>query len=134
FSLSMSMSVQAQEVAVQIKLPAQSLDDSLIQLGRQTDLQFFYTPQVVAGIQAPAVQGTMAPEQALQRLLQGTLVQYRREGKNVMLSRLSEITELAPVTVVGNLGATTEGSGSYAADSVTLFRGVTSLREIPQSV
>lgn len=134
FSLSLPMNVHAQEVAVQIRLPAQPLDDSLIQLGRQTDLQFFYTPQVVAGIQAPAVQGTMAPEQALQRLLQGTVVQYRREGKNVMLSRVSEVTELAPVRVVGNLGATTEGTGSYAADSVTLFRGVTSLREIPQSV
>lgn len=105
FSIGLPMDVQAQETAVQINLPAQSLDDSLIQLGRQTDLQFFYTPQVVAGIRAPKVQGAMTPERALQRLLDGTPVQYRRDGKNVTLSRLmGETAQLASVTVVGSAG------------------------------
>ncbi|MGG4774226.1 TonB-dependent siderophore receptor [Alcaligenaceae bacterium 429] len=134
FSLSMPMSVHAQGEVVQISLPAQPLEDSLIQLGRQTDLQFFYMQQVVAGIQAPPVQGAMTPEQALQRLLQGAPVQYKREGKNVILSPLAEAAQLAPVSVIGSRGAETDGSGSYATDAVTMFRGVTSLREIPQSV
>ncbi|MDS1139418.1 TonB-dependent receptor [Pusillimonas sp. SM2304] len=94
----------AQEAATQINLPAQSLDDSLIQLGRQTSLQFFYTPDTVAGVQAPRVQGRMTPEEALKRLLEGTSVEYRREGRNVTLSRLLSTTQLGAVKVVGGRG------------------------------
>lgn len=104
FSAGYSVQALAQDAATQIDLPAQSLDDSLIQLGRQTSLQFFYTPDTVAGVQAPRVQGRMTPEEALKRLLEGTSVEYRREGRNVTLSRLLSTTQLGAVKVVGGRG------------------------------
>lgn len=127
--------VSAQEVLVQINLPAQLLDDSLIELGRQTNLQFFYTPNVVAGIRAPQLQGAMTAENALQRLLDGTPVEYRRHGNNVTLSRIvSNAKQLQTVVVHGIADASTEGAGTYAARRVTIGKSIQTLKEIPQSV
>lgn len=127
---------QAQETVVQIDLPAQSLDSALIQLGRQTPLQFFYSPETVVGLRTPAVQGSMTPEQALQRLLQGSGVTYNKNGRNVTLSRpLSDATQLAPVVVTGGLGMT-EDTQSYtmAGGMTSATRLPLTLRETPQSV
>jgi outer membrane receptor for ferric coprogen and ferric-rhodotorulic acid len=135
WSVATAVEVRAQEAVVHINLPAQSLDESLIQLGRQTSLQFFYTPDTVAGLTAPAVNGAMTPEQALQRLLQGAPVQYGRQGNNVTLSRvLSGASQLPVVVVQGALDASSEGSGSYAAKAVTIGKSAQTLKEIPQSV
>lgn len=98
--------VQAQDAAVSIDLPARSLDEALIELGRQTSLQFFYTPEVVNSIRVSPIKGVMTPEQALQRMLAGTSVQYRRQGRNVTLSRdasatAGETTQLSAIKVSG---------------------------------
>ncbi|PVY68040.1 TonB-dependent receptor [Pusillimonas noertemannii] len=105
FLLAAPLKAHAQDAAVQINLPAQPLDDSLIQLGRQTSLQFFYTPETVAGLRAPGVAGRMTAEQALQQLLAGTPVEYRRSGRNITLSRQVSATQLETVTVVGRDGS-----------------------------
>lgn len=62
----------ADQAATTIQIQAQSLASALSQLGQQTSLQLFFSPELVAGKQAPAVSGTLAPEQALQALLQGS--------------------------------------------------------------
>ncbi|MFC3339598.1 TonB-dependent receptor [Paracandidimonas soli] len=114
--------VRAQEAATQITLPAQSLDDALIQLGRQTSLQFFYTPETVFGLQAPAVSGNMTPEQALQRLLQGTPVQYRLDGRNVTLTRAATTaTTLSAVTVRGRTDDEIGHDNVYEKDISNLY-------------
>ncbi|MGG4773102.1 TonB-dependent siderophore receptor [Paenalcaligenes sp. Me52] len=119
--MGVAASVQAQDAAVSIDISARSLDDSLIELGRQTSLQFFYTPDVVGGIQVTPVKGVMTPEQALQRMLAGTPVQYRRQGRNVTLSRDSasaagETTQLSAIRVAGK--AATDIEPAYAGGQV----------------
>lgn len=54
----------AQDTAVQITLAAQPLGQALLQLGRETSLQIFYAQDLVRGLQAPPVSGTLTPEAA----------------------------------------------------------------------
>ncbi|HWK71992.1 MAG TPA: TonB-dependent receptor plug domain-containing protein [Burkholderiaceae bacterium] len=128
--------VSAQETPMQISIPAQSLSNALIQLGEQASLQIFYLPETVSGLNAPAVAGSLTPDQALQRLLAGTGIEFKRNGNSVSLSKPASggATQLAPIMVQGSLDATTEGTGTYAAQAVTIGKGTYSLREIPQSV
>ena len=58
---------------VAIDIRAQPLADALTQLGRQTSLQLFFTPALVAGKQAPAVHGSMSAEAALDTDFNGML-------------------------------------------------------------
>lgn len=129
--------VSAQEAPVQINIPRQSLSEALLMLAEQTPLQVFFAPETVAGVAAPAVHGQMSPEAALEALLQGTGITYRRDGSGVTLSRNpAGTTQLAPIRVVGTFSATTEGTGSYAAQgpSNTATKLGLSLRETPQTV
>lgn len=106
--------VLARETPVRVSIQAQPLGDALLQLGQQTPLQIFFSQDVVAGMSAPAVSGSLAPEEALRRLLDGTGIQYRRSGNDVTLSHPGpdSVAELAPVTVsAGILG---ELSAPYA--------------------
>ncbi|NYT68862.1 TonB-dependent siderophore receptor [Pusillimonas noertemannii] len=126
----------AQEAPVQISIPAQSLGNALIQLGEQASLQIFYLPETVSGLNAPAVAGNLTSDQALQRLLAGTGIEVKRNGNTVSLSKPASgtTTQLAPIMVHGTLDPTSEGSGSYAAEAVTIGKSVLTLKEIPQSV
>lgn len=129
--------VHAQDAAVQLSIPAQSLGSALLQLGQQTSLQIFYAQSSVEGYMAPPVVGRLAPEEALRRLLRGTGLDYTRQGNNITLSRSSSLTELAPVTVSasGLRDGTTEGTGSYTSSSASTATKLNlSLRETPQSV
>jgi len=95
----------AQDAAsARIDIPAQSLNQALLQLGQQSDIQIYYLPEVVAGLDAPAVAGELTAQQALARLLEGTGIEARWSGKTVWLSRPAPGTavRLAPVTVTGS--------------------------------
>lgn len=93
---------RAQEAAVSVDIAAQPLGDALLNLGRQTPLQVFFSPDVVAGLTAPPVSGRLAPEEALRQLLAGTGIQYSRDGNKIVLSRPSaETATLETVTVSG---------------------------------
>ena len=129
--------VQAQEAPVSISIPAQSLDAALEQLGEQAGLQIFYLPEMVRGLNAPNISGSLTADQALRRLLAGTGIEFRRTGKNVSLSRPTsgEMTQLAPITVTGaNLAdGVTEGTGSYTTNQASYGKGQ-KLKELPQTV
>ncbi|MCS5514694.1 STN domain-containing protein [Pseudomonas qingdaonensis] len=51
----------ADSAPTSIQIQAQPLAAALGQLGRQTSLQLFFSPDLVAGKQAPAVSGNLAP-------------------------------------------------------------------------
>ncbi|VVO47224.1 TonB-dependent siderophore receptor [Pseudomonas fluorescens] len=72
--------------ASSIHIPAQPLGQALSQLGQQTSLQVFFNPELVAGKQAPAVDGDISPEQALRQLLQGSGLQYQIDQGSVTLT------------------------------------------------
>jgi len=75
----------ADEAPTRIHIPAQSLSAALSQLGQQTSLQLFFNPELVAGKQAPAVDGNLSPEQALRALLQGSGLEYEMSQDSVVL-------------------------------------------------
>lgn len=68
-----------------IHIQAQPLGQALTQLGQQTSLQVFFSPDLVAGKQAPAVDGNLSPEEALRQLLQGSGLQYSIDEGSVTL-------------------------------------------------
>lgn len=68
-----------------IHIPAQPLGQALSQLGQQTSLQVFFSPELVAGKQAPAVDGNLSAEDALRQLLQGSGLQYQIDEGSVTL-------------------------------------------------
>lgn len=105
FGLSPNVSFAQSTTPAQIDIPAQSLNQALLQLGRQTDIQIYYLPETVADRNAPAVSGTLTAQQALAQLLRGTGIEVHWNGKTASLLRPTPETtpQLAPVLVTGSL-------------------------------
>ncbi|MFP3681512.1 STN domain-containing protein, partial [Pseudomonas sp. SIMBA_041] len=78
----------AEQAGGAIQIQAQPLASALSQLGQQTNLQLFYSPELVAGKQAPAVSGNLAPVQALQQLLQGSGLTFELAQDTVVVKPL----------------------------------------------
>ncbi len=99
---------QAARADTAIHIQAQPLASALSQLGQQTSLQVFFNPQLVAGKQAPAVDGNLSPEEALNVLLRGSGLDYDLQDGSVTLRSATPAAsgslELAPldVKVVGD--------------------------------
>ncbi|MBF8731589.1 TonB-dependent siderophore receptor [Pseudomonas guariconensis] len=89
----------AEQTPATIQIQAQPLASALSQLGQQTNLQLFFSPELVAGKQAPAVSGNLAPEQALQQLLQGSGLTYELSQGTVVVKP----AESAGVLTTGSL-------------------------------
>lgn len=131
-----SSQAYAQEAPVSIHIARQPLGTALIQLANQASLELMYPPDLVAGLSAPAINGTMTPDEALSRLLAGSPLDFQRQGRNVsLLMRPASVTQLETVRVRGQHDATTEGTGSYTS-RITGIASKTDLafRDIPQSV
>lgn len=62
----------AQGVEKPIDIPAQALDKALSALARQTGMRIVFSTDLTEGKQAVALKGTLAPQQALERLLAGS--------------------------------------------------------------
>lgn len=58
-----------QQTLYQIDIPAQALSSALVSLGRQTGLQISADSSLLQGLAAPRIKAQLSPEQALQRLL-----------------------------------------------------------------
>ncbi len=130
----MPVAARAQEAPVHVSIPAQSLGKALLQLGEQTSLQIFFSQDLVNGLNAPAVSGNLPPEQALQSLLRGTAITYRREGNNVTLAQgnPSSVAQMPAIAVTGDAVQTE----AQRLNPPTMVGSKTPLtqREIPQSV
>ncbi|WP_150126078.1 TonB-dependent receptor [Brevundimonas sp. LM2] len=61
-----------------IRIERNSLNEALTQLARQSGSQVIFAPAVVRGKSAPSLRGQFTPEQALERLLQGSSLAYER--------------------------------------------------------
>ncbi|SAI25662.1 ferric siderophore receptor [Bordetella ansorpii] len=125
----------AQAAPMQITIAQQPLSAALLRLAEQTSLQIFFTPDVVSGVQAPAVDGRLTPEQALRALLQGTGIRYTREGNNVTLRREDTVAVLAPVTVTARAETADDAIDGYVARrSRAGTKTDTPILETPQSI
>ncbi|MBL8264758.1 TonB-dependent receptor, partial [Steroidobacter sp.] len=78
FALLGSVALAASPVQreVQFDLPSQPLSAALVKFGEQSDLRVIFYTDRLEGIDAPEVQGSLTPEQALRRLLQKSALLY----------------------------------------------------------
>lgn len=83
--------------AVDINIPAQPLRSALHQLAQQAGMQLLYADAAAEGKTAPAVVGRYTPEQALQKLLEGTGLRYRFTGPQTVALQQEEAPAPKPV-------------------------------------
>ncbi|WAK02517.1 TonB-dependent siderophore receptor [Methylobacter sp. YRD-M1] len=128
--------------AVQFNIPAQSLSSALIRFAADTNLQVLYDSAVAERLQAPALNGSYTPEQALGKLLKGTGLNYRySDDRTITLDAPSHqgqvqkvnATTLQAMTVVGKNEAddTTAYTVTHAA---TATKTDTPIMETPMSI
>jgi outer membrane receptor for ferric coprogen and ferric-rhodotorulic acid len=130
---------------VHLNLPAQDLSASLTQLSQATGMHIAYDAAQVTGKQAPAINGSLEPAQALTHLLAGSGLSAQVQGNSARVIRpplaagdgtmtLGDINIDSQTSSVAGL-ATTEGSGSYTTGSMsTATKLPLSIRQTPQSV
>ena len=81
-------------------LPAMPLGQALNQLALRSDREILFSPRLTAGRMTPALSGTFTPEQALARLLAGSGLTLRAEGRGFLIvaaSREKDVEPSAPV-------------------------------------
>ncbi|WP_415773303.1 TonB-dependent siderophore receptor [Pseudomonas sp. LB3P38] len=115
-------------------MAAKPLPQALSDFSRITGISVIYTDEAPYGLTAPAINGQLSAEQAMQRLLGGSGFTFRRtDGHTLVLEPL-------PTEGALNLGATTitsvaDQSMSYQPPPTSLvMRSSALLQEIPQTV
>ncbi|HKS13527.1 MAG TPA: TonB-dependent siderophore receptor [Pseudomonas sp.] len=136
-SLLASANVWAEPVSYSIS--AGSLANAINQFAKASGVVVSFSGEDTAGLTSAGLQGSYELDQGLAHLLQGTGLQVQQTGdKHYMLARPSQegLMELGATTVSSvQLGATTEGTGSYTTGSANTATGLRlSARETPQSV
>jgi outer membrane protein OmpA-like peptidoglycan-associated protein/outer membrane protein W len=76
---------QGADAPIALDIPAQSLGTALNSLAVQANLQIFFEQDPVAGLEAPAINGTMTPKQALQILLSDTTLAYAQNADGTLV-------------------------------------------------
>ncbi|MFJ4588760.1 TonB-dependent siderophore receptor [Pseudomonas moraviensis] len=139
-ALPMSTALAAEAVSNQAQqqfnftLAAKPLPQALSDFSRVTGQSVVYTDEAPYGLNAPAVNGQMSAEQALQRLLGNSGLSFRRTDSHTLA------LEPAPTEGALNLDATTitstrDQSLSYQPpETSSVMRSSASLQEIPQTV
>ncbi|MCP1499742.1 iron complex outermembrane receptor protein [Pseudomonas migulae] len=115
-------------------MAAKPLPQALSDFSRITGISVVYTDEAPYGITAPAVSGQMSAEQAIQRLLSGSGLTFRRTDAHTLA------LEPQPTEGALNLGATTitsvmDQTMSYQPPPTSsVMRSSALLQEIPQTV
>jgi outer membrane protein W/outer membrane protein OmpA-like peptidoglycan-associated protein len=76
---------QGADTPVALDLPAQPLGTALNSLAVQANLQIFFEQDPVAGLESPAINGTMTPKQALHILLAHTTLAYAQNADGTLV-------------------------------------------------
>ncbi|SDU75758.1 MULTISPECIES: TonB-dependent siderophore receptor [Pseudomonas fluorescens group] len=138
--LPMSMALAAEALSNQAQqqfifaLAAKPLPQALSDFSRVTGQSVVYTDEAPYGLNAPAVNGQMSAEQALQRLLGNSGLSFRRTDSHTLA------LEPAPTEGALNLDATTitstrgESLSYQPPETSSVMRSSASLQEIPQTV
>ena len=104
----MVMAQAAAPASQNFNIPAQPLGEAMNDFGQQSRMQVSMDAAAVRGVNSPGVSGSMAPVQALSRLLAGTGFTYRITGNLVTLERAPQAggaIQLGAVRVEGATGA-----------------------------
>ena len=134
---SLGQPVQAQPRApIAFNLPPGSLDATLTEIARLSRTVVSYDPQLVRGLNAPAVRGVYTTDAALRAALAGSGLESTQAADGTLTLRRAppQATTLAPVTVSGNLPPV-DSSDTYVVQVTnSATRLNLSQRETPQSV
>lgn len=125
--------------AVSYRIPAGPLANAIGQFADASGVAVSFSSEDIAGLSSEGLRGNYELKQGLAQLLKGSGAQVQQAGdKRYILARSSHDSsmELAATTVSSvGLGATTEGTGSYATGSANTATGLRlSARETPQSI
>ncbi len=88
------------------KIPAQSMQTALTLFAKQSGIQLLFPYDQVAGLHAQSVNGKMAPDVALQRLIAGSGLKITLSNNNVIALSLSTQPQKARAVEVASLGVT----------------------------
>lgn len=91
------VSAQAVAATVPLKLPAQSLEQSLKDVARRTGVNILFAPHIVTGLRAPALNERMSAEGAVSRLISGKNLIVRGDGRGGLVLRARETAPVVPV-------------------------------------
>lgn len=124
-------------------IAAGPLTHVIAQYANQAGVALSFDASQLGRLQSPGLQGSYGVEDGFARLLQGTALQAVRESSGVYTLRPLPAAAsgtggqtLGTITVraTAPASATTEASDSYAASLVTGYKGLQSVRDIPQPV
>ncbi len=123
-------------------IPAQPLGSALTAFGQQSGLQVTFDAAIASGLRSAPVAGSLAPEEALRRLLSGTGVTYSFiDARTVTFARAPSggagTTTLGPVTVEADRVSETAWGpipGYVATRSATGTKTDTPLIETPAQI
>ena len=132
--------VQSASRQYPLDIPAGPLPQAIAALSLATGQQLLYSnDRVFEQLDAPALRGSYTLEQALDTLLRGTGLAWRRSSGNVLtIENLpsGDVMQLGATSVTAvALGNMTENSGSYNAGEVAVgSKTARSIREVPHAV
>ncbi|MDI2593863.1 TonB-dependent receptor [Pseudomonas sp. 681] len=133
-ALAAETSVALPNTQFSFAIAAKPLPQALSDFSRITGISVVYTDEAPYGLNAPAINGQMSAEQAMQRLLRGSGFTFRRTDAHTLA--------LEPLPTAGtlSLGATTitsvmDQSMSYQPPPTSsVMRSSALLQEIPQTI
>lgn len=123
-------------------IPARPVPQAVNDIGRITGLSVVFRENGGMAMIGTPIHGSMTVEQALSAVLSGTGLSYRfSNARTIQIYDPSQAPDVAPADatalqpiVLQGGSQTTERSGSYRAETVTIGKMARSLREIPNSV
>jgi outer membrane receptor for ferric coprogen and ferric-rhodotorulic acid len=120
-------------------IPAGPLDQILNRFASEAGILLSANAQLTAGKRSQGLNGSYSVDEGLARLLAGTGLRAVSTGGNYALEVAMDghdVLELDATTVTGTqLGATTEGTGSYTTGSTSTATGLNlSMRDTPQAI
>ncbi|QCW81145.1 TonB-dependent receptor [Methylotuvimicrobium buryatense] len=85
-------------------IPKQDLVPALTEYARQTGVQLLYSAQLAESLTANALKGRYTPQQALERLLEGSGISYRTVDGNVITLEIPKTGSLSTETLLAAAG------------------------------
>lgn len=116
-----------------LDIPAQPLAGALTSLASQSGIQLLFNADELKGARAPAVQGSLSPDEALRQLLGGSGFSYSSTGKGTFV--VQKRAARSDDQVLPEVLVTAAAEYGYKAEKVTVAGKLPlSPREIPNSI
>ncbi len=118
----------------------QPLYSALSALAEQAGIQFVYSAEMVKNLTSSGVQGQHTADEALQKVLSGTGISFRRTGQGTVALELNksakepDATTLKPMTVSGKRNAEAEPQGYSVSSAFSGTKTDTPIMQTPMNI